>query len=133
MKNMRKQVLADVENVWRAGELPLTFESYKSLLIPFPQKSIMDVLEPGYDDEGMTVQDGEVMCDDNAGSLSPPFAAHKEDEGDRSEAEDTVVAEICADPDVCPQVHLYQEDLNRYDRMPKEARVSNDKMILLAI
>ena len=61
------------------------------------------------------------------------FASDEEIEGQRGEAEHSVVAEICADPEICRQVHLYQEDLNRYDRMAEEARVSNDKKILLAI
>ena len=47
--------------------------------------------------------------------------------------EDSVVAEICADPDICRQVHLYQEDLNRYDRMAEDARTGNDNKLLLAI
>ena len=73
-----------------------------------PKKGFMDVIEDGQDDEGMPVQDGEQMWDDNAGSLSPPFPDDMEAEGDVSEEEDAVVAEICADPEVCRQVHLYQ-------------------------
>ena len=133
MDNMRKQVLRDVEDAWAAGELPLTFESYQSLLKKFPPKGSMDVIEPGYEDEGSVVQDGEVMWDDHADSLSPPLASDEEDDGETGEAPDAAVAEICADPDVCRQVHLYQEDLNRYDRMAEEARVGNDNKILVAI
>ena len=133
MKSRRKQVLADVEHAWEAGELPLTFESYQSLLEKFPPKGFMDVIEPGYEDEGNAVQDGEVMWDDHADSLSPPYASDAEDGGETGEAPDAVVAEICADPDVCRQVHLFQEDLNRYDRMAEEARVGNDNKILLAV
>ena len=133
MNSMRKQVLADVEDAWKAGELPLTFESYQSLPKKFPPKGFLEVIEHGYEDEGSAVQDGEVMWDDHADCLSPPFASDEEDDGETGEAPDAVVAEICADPDVCRQVHLYQEDLNRYDRMAEEARVGNDNKILVAI
>ena len=61
------------------------------------------------------------------------LASDEEDDGETGEGPDAVVAEICADPDVCRQVHLYQEDLNRYDRMAEEARAGNDNKILLAI
>ena len=44
MDNMRKQVLRDVEDAWAAGELPLTFESYQSLLKKFPPKGYIDVI-----------------------------------------------------------------------------------------
>ena len=60
MKEMRRQVLADVEDAHKAGDLPLTFESYMSLMKPFPRQGFMDVSEPGYEDEGSFVQEGEV-------------------------------------------------------------------------
>ena len=93
----------------------------------------MDVIEPGYEDEGSTVQEGEVMWDDHAGSLSPPFASDEENERETDDAQDSVLAEICADPDICRQVHLYQEDLSRYDRMAEDARAGSDNRILVAI
>ena len=133
MKELRTQVLADVWDAHRAHQLPLTFESYQSLLKKFPKHGFMDVIEPGYEDEGSTVQEGEVMWDDHAGSLSPPFASDEENERETDDAQDSVVAEICADPDICRQVHLYQEDLNRYDRMAEDARVGSDNRILVAI
>ena len=133
MSAMREQAMADVKAAWDAGDLPLTFESYTSLMQPFPPKGFIDVIEPGQEDEGDAVLEGELMWDDNAGSLSPPFASDEEGEGERDDMEDSVVAEICADPDICRQVHLYQEDLNRYDRMAEDARTGNDNKLLRAI
>ena len=54
--------------------------------------------------------DRQVKLDDDQDEEEEGGApADKEDEEDRGEAEDSVVAEICADPDVCQQVHLHRK------------------------
>ena len=130
MNEMRQQISADFEDAYKKGELPLKFESYQSLLTPFAKKGSMEVIEAGYEDEGSAVQDGEVDWDENEGCLSPPFASDAEDEQETGDAEDSVVAEICADPVICRQVQLH---LNRYDRMAEDARAGNDNELLVAI
>ena len=133
MKERRTLVMADVQAAWDANTLPLTFESYKALMQPMPKKGFLDVIEPGQEDEGDAVREGELMWDDDAGNLSPPFASDEEGERESDEVEDSVVAEICIDPDICRQVHLYEEEMHRYDRMAEDARSGHDNKILIAI
>ena len=111
MPSLREQVMTDVRDEWKARRLPLCFESYQSLLQAFPPRGFVDVIEPGQEDEGAPLQEGECMWDDNAGSLSPPFADVPEDEAAvvaessadmRGEA--ALVAESSEHPEICRRV-----------------------------
>jgi hypothetical protein len=125
-----------VKEQWNAGELPLTFKSYQSLLQPFPKRGILDELVVGQDDEGMTVAEERALCalpwDDDAGCESPPSGDHEHDGDPRAGGRQSESAQI-EDRDVSRQLHFYEQDLTRLDRMSEDALECEDLRVRRAI
>ena len=102
---------------------------------PFPERGQMDVIRDGQEDEGLEAMAerelGEVQRNDNCGAPSPS-GSDAEADGRRGGEEDrsaVVAADDGArepDMEVCRQVHLYAEDMRRYDRMKEEAEYGKD-------
>ena len=136
MNLRRAEAMEDVKAAVDAGDLPLTFESYRTLLEPFPARGHLDVLADGQDDEGFTVDEDKAESrpwDDGAGQVVSPACSDVEDEAKYPVVAGDEEQEPCADKEVCRQVHLYVEDLHRYDRMEEEAIYGADHSILRAV
>ena len=78
MNRWRTQMMAKVLDAWENEQLPLTFETYISLMSQFPRNGCMDVATPGQDDEGDIAKEGEMMWVDDAGCASPRFPSDDE-------------------------------------------------------
>ena len=142
MPSRRAQALADVKRAFETGDLPLTYESYRALLEEFPARGQMDVIREGQEDEGLDAVEDRELCEaqwDDAAGVPSPAGSDAETDGRRGGEEDrsaVVAADDGArepDMEVCRQVHLYAEDMRRYDRMKEEAQYGRDHGISKAI
>jgi hypothetical protein len=136
MDKERQLALFDVQDQWDAGALPLTFASYQSLLEPFPKRGVLDECVEGQEDEGMTVDDerdmGASLWDDDSRGPSPLRNGLAHEDSRRAGGRPSDSAQI-GDRDALRQIHLYEQDLTRLERMSQDALECQDLKVRRAI
>ena len=134
MSKLRSEALEQVSAAVADGGIPLTYESYRDVLEMFPERGHMDVIVAGQEDEGCTVAEDKALHEApwDDGEVSPAASDNGDSEAGNDGEEEEEDGPF-RDKEVCRQVHLYLDDLNRYDKMMGESIYGKDHAIVQSI